>query len=146
MSDVLTQLALYAATRSVPMRSIADRLNRPLSIQFYVLAGAATVLVIFTWLAIAHAYRKRHEPPAVFSEDGLLGELADAHQLPGDQRRLLGEMADGLGLPSATHLFVRPSRFHAAAAGLVGSPPSDDAVDERIESLHERLFGRREPG
>ena len=143
MSDVLTQLTLYAAARSVPMRSIADRMNRPLSVQFYVLVGAATLLVIFTWLAIAHAYRKRYEPPAVFSEDEMLNELADAHQLAGDQRRLLGEMADGLGLPSATHLLVRPSRFHAAAAGI---RPSDDAADERIEALHDRLFGGRERG
>ena len=142
MSFDLTQLILQATIPTLPVRSITNRLNRPLSIQFYVLVVLAGILLVVAWIAITRAYRQRYEPPTVFSDARLFDEMAVAHHLSADQRHLLTQLARAADLPSEVHLLVSPSRFSAAASRLLQrAHPPDEALRERLYTVQRRLFG-----
>ena len=142
MSTDLTQLFLQAVAYPERVKSIVDRLNRPLSLQYYAFVLAAAVFVVLAWIVIARAYHQRHQPPAVCSDDDLLEELAGTHRLSRPQRALLIDLAAAVDLPSATYLFASPDRFQTAAAHLVRqSGRGDDALPVKLEALYDRLFG-----
>lgn len=142
MSAHITPLVLHAAIRTVPVRSIVNRLNRPLSVQFYVLVAVAAILLVVAWIAIARAYRQRYVPTVVFSADSLFDEVAVSHQLSADERRLLTGLAKALDLPSPAHLMVSPSRFRAAASRLLErAHPGDGPMRQQLQTLGRRLFG-----
>jgi len=141
MSYMCTAVCLFAAVHSERMRSIMQRMNRPLSNQFYVVVAIAAVVVVAAWIFIVRMYRQRCVPVTIFSDEGLLDELAGAHHLSDAQRRLLGSLAEAADLASASRLFACPSRFEVAAQSLIASSPGNAAVQQQIRALQVQLFG-----
>lgn len=134
--------ALHAADHAERMRSIVQRMNRPLSSLYYVLVAVGIAVVVVAWIAITKWYRQRCVPTLIFSDKGLLDELTAAHSLTDDQRRLLTDLAGAVELPVPTGLFVSPSRFNEASASLLEHAGADDEVlHQRLQALHTRLFG-----
>jgi hypothetical protein len=98
---------------------------------------ALGLVVVAIAVAAVVAIRKRDDMSQKCNDPNkLFRELSLAHKLNRGSQKLLWQLAEAFQLAQPAEVFLTPTLFHSAQL-----PPELQGEEERLQALHQQLFG-----